>query len=320
MHARRIEPTFERALRARRGGDARGAVRLLASLPPAGPAGAALAMTAARILLHDLGDAARAVRFLERATRLAPRSRAAARLLRLARRQMTKPHPQRSLPEENDVSTTLDPEFINNEQRLACMLLLDTSGSMGNGRIDRLNQGVASLIGALKEDELASKRVDLAVITFGSEVTLVQDFSNPDAWEAPRFEADGVTNMGEAIVQALDRLETRKQEYKDAGIAYYRPWLFLLTDGVPTDSTELATQRLRTAQQKKQVKVFAVGVGDEIDVAALQAITASEPVKLNESRWTDMFQWLSQSVAAVSHSQEVSEQVALPPPTWLTNN
>ena len=319
MHATRIESTFQRALQARRAGDAKGAVRLLASAPPAGRSGAALAMTAGRILLHDLGDAARAVRFLERATRMAPRSRAAAGLLRQARRQMTKPHPNPRPAEETDMSTTLNPEFINNEQRLACILLLDTSGSMA-GRIDRLNQGLATLIAALKEDELASKRVDLAVITFATEVTLVQDFSNPDEWEAPTLEADGVTNMGEAIVQALDRLESRKREYKDAGIAYYRPWFFLLTDGQPTDSTELATQRLRAAQQKKQVKVFAVGVGDEIEDAALQAITGSDPVKLNEARWNEMFQWLSQSVAAVSHSQEVSEQVALPPPTWLTNN
>lgn len=320
MHATRIENTFQRALRARRGGDAKAAVRLLASLPPAGPGGAAVAMTAGRILLHDLGDAARALRFVERAVRLAPRSRAAAALLQLARSQKTKSDRKTPLPEETDMSTTLNPEFINNEQRLACVLLLDTSGSMGNGRIEQLNQGVARLIAALTEDELASKRVDLAVITFATDVTLVQDFSNPDAWEAPHFEADGVTNMGEAIVQALDRLQSRKQEYKDNGIAYYRPWLFLLTDGQPTDSTELAAQRLRAAQQKKQVKVFAVGVGDEIDVATLQAITGSDPVKLNESRWSDMFQWLSESVAAVSHLQEVSEQVALPPPTWLTNN
>jgi uncharacterized protein YegL len=215
------------------------------------------------------------------------------------------------------MSTTLNPDFINPEQRLACVLLLDTSGSMEGGRIEKLGQGVRTLIAALKEDELASKRVDLAVITFDSEVTLVQDFSNPDQWEAPSFAAGGTTAMGEAIVQALDRLEARKREYKENGIAYYRPWLFLLTDGEPTDSTEVAAERLRAAQQRKQVKVFAVGVGEDVDLGALKEVTGTTPVKLAESKWTEMFQWLSQSVAAVSHSQDTGEQVALPPPEWL---
>lgn len=215
------------------------------------------------------------------------------------------------------MNATLNPEFINPEQRLACMLLLDTSSSMSNGRIDRLNEGVRTLLESLKEDELASKRVDLAIITFASDVTLVQDFSNPDQWEAPRFEANGVTNMGEAIVQALDRLESRKQEYKGNGIAYYRPWLFILTDGMPTDSTELAAQRLRRAQDLKQVKVFPVGIGDEIGFDELKRIMGATPVKLNESKWSEMFVWLSRSVTAVSHSQDTGEQVALPPPEWL---
>jgi uncharacterized protein YegL len=317
MDDARIASIFDRALAARRAGDVEGAVGILASFPVAGRRGAALAMTAGRILLHDAGDPSRALPLLERAARLAPRSRAAARLLRLARGQKAAANRKTPLTQETDMSTTLDPEFINTEQRLACVLLLDTSGSMDGARIERLNEGVATLIAALREDELASKRVDLAVITFASEVTLVQDFSNPDQWDPPRFEAGGVTNMGEAIVQALDRLEVRKQEYKENGIAYYRPWLFLLTDGTPTDSTELAARKLAAAQQRKQVKVFAVGVGDEIDLGSLKTITGSTPVELSESKWNEMFQWLSQSVTAVSHSRDTGEQVALPPPEWM---
>jgi len=215
------------------------------------------------------------------------------------------------------MSTTLNAAFINPEQRLACVLLLDTSSSMANGRIDKLNQGVSTLIQALKEDEVASKRVDLAVITFASEITLVQDFSNADRWDPPKFEANGVTNMGEAIVQALDRLEARKQEYKKNGVAYFRAWLFLITDGMPTDSTDVAAQRLRSAEQKKQVKVFAVGVGDDIDLETLEKIAGATPLRLNEKRWDELFKWLSVSVTAVSNSNDTGEQVPLPPPNWM---
>ena len=39
--------------------------------------------------------------------------------------------------------------------------------------------------------------------------------------------------MGAAINLALDKLEERKQIYQQAGISYFRPWVFLITDGEP---------------------------------------------------------------------------------------
>jgi len=62
---------------------------------------------------------------------------------------------------------------INPEPRCACLLVLDTSGSMEGERIDALNEGLQTFQDALRQDELAAKRVEVGILTFGDTVDLV---------------------------------------------------------------------------------------------------------------------------------------------------
>src|SRR5262245_58873774 len=102
------------------------------------------------------------------------------------------------------MATQLKAEFaVNPEQRCACMLLLDTSGSMAGQRIEELNAGLKTLIEELRNDELASTRVDLGIMTFDSEVKLVRDFGTADSIEAPVLTAQNQTFLGAGIRQAL---------------------------------------------------------------------------------------------------------------------
>ncbi|MBO9633495.1 MAG: hypothetical protein J7578_10300, partial [Chitinophagaceae bacterium] len=55
----------------------------------------------------------------------------------------------------------------NPEPRCPCVLLLDTSGSMSGKPIAQLNEGIQTLKKELLADPLASKRVEIAVVTFG---------------------------------------------------------------------------------------------------------------------------------------------------------
>ncbi|MFM7372537.1 MAG: vWA domain-containing protein, partial [Sphaerospermopsis kisseleviana] len=119
------------------------------------------------------------------------------------------------------------PEFVENpENRCPVVLLLDTSGSMSGQPIEELNTGLAAFKEDVLKDAHASLSVEVAIVTFGP-VRLIQDFVTIDHFTLPKLEADGVTPMGEAIEYALDLVEKRKQTYKDNGILYYRPWVFL---------------------------------------------------------------------------------------------
>ncbi|MBN3924254.1 VWA domain-containing protein [Nostoc sp. NMS4] len=209
------------------------------------------------------------------------------------------------------------PEFVENpENRCPVILLLDTSGSMSGQPIQELNRGLAAFKQDVQKDSQASLSVEVAMITFGPIVKLTQDFVTIDQFTPPTLEVGGVTPMGAAIEYALDFLENRKQTYKDNGILYYRPWVFLITDGTPTDSWNSAAQRLREAEAQSRLSFFAVGVKDA-DMNILKQISPPErpPVTLNGLDFRELFVWLSASIKRVS-SGKVGQAVALPAMGW----
>lgn len=192
-------------------------------------------------------------------------------------------------------------EFADNpEPRCACVLLLDTSGSMSGSPIAQLNAGLRQFKDELSSDALAAKRVEIAVISFGP-VTVVSDFETPDVFSPPTLSASGDTPMGSAIEKALDLVESRKNLYRGNGISYYRPWLFLITDGSPTDSWSSAARRIKDDEALKRLKFLAVGV-EGADMDTLRKISVSEPLHLKKLDFKEMFSWLSNSLRSVSQS------------------
>ncbi len=208
-------------------------------------------------------------------------------------------------------------EFADNpEPRCPCVLLLDTSGSMAGPAIQELNAGVKAFQESLQKDQLAMLRVEVCIINFGP-VNLMQDFVSAGEFVAPEMTANGLTPMGEAINLALDKIDERKQTYKTNGISYYRPWIFLISDGAPTDEWQSAAQRVQDAEARKKVAFFAVGV-ENAPLNVLGQITPRAPLKLNGLSFKEMFVWLSTSLTSVSRSMPGEEVPIQSPAGWAS--
>ena len=63
-------------------------------------------------------------------------------------------------------------EFADNpESRCACVVLVDVSNSMHGKPINELNKGIEVLYDEISKDDIASQRVELAIVAFNTKST-----------------------------------------------------------------------------------------------------------------------------------------------------
>lgn len=201
--------------------------------------------------------------------------------------------------------------------KLPCLLLLDISGSMSGAPIQALSIGLQSFVNDLVNNPVTLERLELTLITFGSYVSILRDFSPVHEFVAPDLSPSGATAMGAAVELGLDLIERRKQDYHNQGIPYYQPIILLFTDGEPTDDWHAPINRLHKESGLRKVKFITVGL-ENADMEFLKRISppGTKPIMLKQLRFSEMFRWLSQSIDTVSLSEPKDEVDLKYPAEW----
>jgi uncharacterized protein YegL len=210
-----------------------------------------------------------------------------------------------------------DPGFASNpEPRCPCILLLDVSGSMNGRPLEELNAGLVTFRDELSADALAMKRVEVGIVTFGP-VKVETPFTSASMFYPPTLQSQGDTPTGAAITQALNMVEDRKRDYRANGISYFRPWVFLITDGKPTDAWSTSADAVREGEASKKFAFFAIGV-QGADMDTLRKISVREPMSLQGMKFRALFSWLSTSLRSVSRSTPGTEVPLEAPKGWAS--
>jgi uncharacterized protein YegL len=159
----------------------------------------------------------------------------------------------------------------------------------------------------------------VAVVGFDDKIKVIQDFVTADRFQPPSItDLGSATHMCAAIDTALDMIRDRKSVYRQNGITYYRPWVFMITDGEPMGETTVdvnrVADRVKEDENNKRVCFFAVGV-EGANIETLRKISIREPAKLAGLNFDQLFLWISGSMQRVS-AGKTDEQVPLQPIGW----
>ena len=186
-------------------------------------------------------------------------------------------------------------------RRLPVYLLLDTSGSMSGEPIEAVRQCLKVLLSELRNDPHALETAYLSVIVFNSSAQQVVPLTELLTFQEPNLDAGGSTALGEALSlldKCMDR-EVMKSSPSQKGD--WKPLVFIITDGQPTDNWESAADRIK---QKRGCNIIACAAGPSADEFVLKRITESV-VKLNNLNPGDLsayFKWVSSSIRMTSQS------------------
>jgi uncharacterized protein YegL len=202
-------------------------------------------------------------------------------------------------------------------RRLPVYLVLDTSGSMSGEPIEAVKKGVQMLVSALRQDPQALETVYLSVITFNSKAQEIVPLTDLPSFQVPNFTASGATAMGEALGLLADCAKRDIIKSSSTQKADWRPLVFLMSDGVPTDDFKMGMYRFL---QEKWGAVIACAVNNA-DVSILKCIAPEAVVRLDTSDGSSMtafFKWVTASIGVSSKSVHSGKEVEglnqLPPP------
>jgi uncharacterized protein YegL len=203
-------------------------------------------------------------------------------------------------------------------RRLPVYLLLDTSGSMSGEAIEAVKNGVQVMISSLRQNPQAIETAFISIITFDTEARQLVPLTDLASFQMVELKATGTTALGAALKLLSNRIDVELNKTTMEQKGDWKPLVFIMTDGVPTDDWQSGMAELK---KRKTALTVACAAGSKADTNALKQIT-DNVVSLDTAdahSISRFFTWVSASIGVSSEriedsGKEVKGLEELPPP------
>jgi uncharacterized protein YegL len=200
-------------------------------------------------------------------------------------------------------------------RRLPVYLLLDTSESMIGPPLRSVEEGVKLMLRTLMKNPFALETVHVSVISFAAGAQVLVPLTELQDVRLPPLSVRPGTAMGTALRLCRDSIVREVVRTTPDRKGDYRPLVFVLTDGEPTDEWRQPSAMLKGMHPRPAIT--ALGCGDEAEFGCLTEI-ADAAVSLDDVSREGMerlFAWVSASVAVSSRAAGTQD----PAEHWTVN-
>lgn len=190
-------------------------------------------------------------------------------------------------------------------RRLPIYFLIDISESMVGEPIQQVEEGLATIIQALKTDPHALETVYVSIIVFAGQPKTLVPLQEIVSFYPPKFPIGSGTSLSKGLGHLMYELRNNivKTTYEVKGD--WKPIVFLFTDGVPTDDTQAAINEWKSNWQRT-ANLIAVSFGNETDTKLLGQLTENvlHFKNTNVQSYKEFFKWVTDSIKTSSISVE----------------
>jgi uncharacterized protein YegL len=166
-------------------------------------------------------------------------------------------------------------------------VICDVSGSMAPD-VAELTKGLSELHRGLLGEPIINDLVLMSVITFNDSARTVVPLAAPEDITLPQLpQPVGLTNYSAAFQEYHRAFEADRERLKREGKRVYRPCVYFLTDGEPTDQNYLQTYQALLTQATNPAHPYICVFGfRDAGQATIQAIAHAEAGGPNKwGRW-----------------------------------
>jgi len=181
--------------------------------------------------------------------------------------------------------------------------VLDVSESMAGDEIYQLDEGVRTVLTVIRKNPHCLETVWLSTIVFAGKAQTLVPLTEVVRFVPPELPIGGGTSLGVALEHLMSELDANLVANQGDTKGDWKPLIFLMTDGYPTDQPQAAIERWKS-HYSRRANLIAVSIGGQANHEMLSQLTENVIVYYDSTpdSFARFIAWISQSIQAQSQS------------------